>query len=96
MSKLIAGILVGILGLGFNAPTLAQPYLPTEQDNPQKLQNPPNDPRHQQTDPASASAASKQDAEYLEYLAAIKRCLQLSADEKARCTKETKRHYDRM
>ena len=96
MSKLIAAILVGILGLGFNAPTLAQPYLPPEQGNAQKPQNPPNDPRHQQTDPAPASVTSNQDAEYLEYLAAIKRCLQLSADERARCTKETKRHYDRM
>ncbi len=96
MPKVAAAMLVAIVGLCLSGQTVAQPYTRAEQHNPQKPQSPPQDPGQPQDNPAAAPDTTKQDQEYLQYLAALKRCQQLSADERDRCIKETKQHYDRM
>ncbi len=95
MRRSDAAMVVAIMGLCLNGATLAQPDTPAEQHNPQTPQSQP-DPGHPQSNPAAAPDTTKQDQEYLQYLAALKRCQQLSADERDRCVRETKQHYDRM
>ncbi len=93
MPKVAAAMLVAIMGLCLSGQTVAQPYTQAEQRNPQ---SPLQDPGQPQDNPPAAPDTTKQDQEYLQYLAALKRCQQLSADERDRCIKETKQHYDRM
>jgi len=95
MRRLATGVLAVAMGWCLSGPAPGQPYPESDQHNPppQRPQVPPP------TDPpvkTQAPDASQQDQEYLEYLAALKRCQQLTGEQRGSCIRETKQHFDRM
>jgi hypothetical protein len=87
-------VLVVVMGLCLSGTALGQPYTPPDQHqpSPQRPQTPTPDPPPNSPTPD----ATEQDQEYLEYLAALKKCQQLSAERRDQCIRETKQNYDRM
>jgi len=91
-------LLVAAMGLCLSGVALGQPnappYTPPDQSHPspQRPQTPQPDPPPNTPPPDT----SEQDQEYLEYLAALKKCQQLSAERRDQCIKETKKNYGRM
>ena len=93
MSRIATELLVGAIALCLSGAALGQATSPDQpKPSPQRPQTPPPDPPPNTPPPDT----TEQDQEYLEYLAALKKCQQLSAERRDQCIKETKKNYDRM
>jgi len=94
MRGVATAMLAVLMGWCLGGLAAGPPYTSPDQPNPaQKPQiPPPSDP----PPTTQAPDASQQDQEYLEYLAALKRCQQLTGQQREGCIKETKQHFDRM
>jgi len=93
MRRTDTGVLVAVIALSLSGAALGQATPPDRpKPSPQRPQTPPPDPPPNTPPPDT----TEQDQEYLEYLAALKKCQQLSAERRDQCIKETKKNYDRM